>query len=162
MLSKIFERILTQPSIRLSIRYGVENIHLINAAQESPTAVRLNINADEPVSPSPVNFGNTSPFYNYTALLTGLSLVKISPFDLDYLGALVRAKIDLEQLYDNRSVHSPVHWHQNSVHDEPNRFLFVLLGIVLVGLIFGATVLFFQRMYVTSIGQYLHLLHLSF
>lgn len=82
----------------------------------------------------------------------------VDVYELDYLGALNQAKIDVEQLHENRSSYSSVHWHQNTVHNDPNRLLFVLLGIVLVGLIFGATVLFFQRMYVLLI----ELIHSSF
>ena len=127
---------------------------MIIAAQNGPIALRLNITADEPVSSSPMKFGNMSSTYNYTALLTGSFVVRnitVDLYDLNALGALNQAKTDMEQLFDNRPSHSSVHWHQNTVHNDPNRLLFVLLGIVLVGLIFGATVLFFQRMYVSLI-----------
>jgi hypothetical protein len=68
------------------------------------------------------------------------------------LGALFQAKIDIERLHDNQSLnsifYSTIHSHQNSVEHRTSRLLFVLLGIVLVAIVFGLTVFFFQRMYV--------------
>jgi len=115
---------------RCDAEYGIGNVHLLNAVQYGSISVRLNITADEPVLPFNMKFGNVPSSYNYTALLTG---------------ALFQAKLDIERLYDNRSLYSSTHSHRNSVHNRTNRLLFVLLGIVLVALIFGLTVLFFQR-----------------
>jgi hypothetical protein len=67
---------------------------------------------------------------------------------LNCLEALFRAKIDIERLYNNRLLYSSTHSHQNSVPNRTTRLLFVLLGIILVALVFGLTVLFFQSMYV--------------
>ncbi len=47
-------------------------------------------------------------------------------YDLIYLGALFQAKIDIERLYDNHSLYSSTHFHQNSVPSRANRLLFVL------------------------------------
>ncbi len=52
-------------------RYGIGNIHLIDAASHGPTSIHLNITADKPVPTMNAKFGNVLPLYNYTALLTG-------------------------------------------------------------------------------------------
>jgi hypothetical protein len=67
--------------------------------------------------------------------------------ELINLGAVFQTKIDIERLYDNRSLYSSTLSHQDSFHSRTSRLLFVLLGIILVAFIFGLTVFFFQRMY---------------
>ncbi len=64
------------------------------------------------------------------------------------LGALFQSKIDIERLYDYRSLYSSTHSDQNAITNRTSRLLFIFLGIILVALIFGLTVVFFQRMYV--------------
>ncbi len=57
-------------------RYGIGNIHLLNAVQYGSSSIHLNITADEPVLPSSMKFENLPSLYNYTALLTGFNLKK--------------------------------------------------------------------------------------
>jgi hypothetical protein len=119
--------------------YGIGNVHLIQAVQCQPSAICLNITADRPVLPLPAD--NTIPkvlsSYNYTALL---------------VGALSQTKIDIERAYgqpaSNSSLFTASHSDQNFIVSRTNRFLLVLLGILLVAIVFGLTVFFFQSMYV--------------
>jgi hypothetical protein len=53
--------------------YGAGNIHLLDTVQYGPSSIRLNITADEPVSPLNMKLENISSLYNYTALLTGIN-----------------------------------------------------------------------------------------
>ncbi len=69
-------------------------------------------------------------------------------YRLTSLAALFQTKIDIERLYDHRSIYSSTYAHQNAFENRTSRLLFVFLGITLVGIIFGLTVFFFQRMYV--------------
>jgi len=57
-------------------RYGIGNIHLLNAVQYGSSSIHLNITADEPVLQSNMKFENLPSLYNYTALLTGINLKK--------------------------------------------------------------------------------------
>jgi hypothetical protein len=102
--------------------------------------------------------------YNYTALLTGFNLEKkiVLIQRLFYLGALFQTKIDIERLYDKHSLYSSTYSNQNSVVSRTSRLLFVLLGIILVALIFGLTVMFFQRMYVYTIEEIFRLFSILF
>lgn len=69
------------------------------------------------------------------------------------LGALVQAKIEIEHSPDNQPLnplfYSLADSNQSLAIHRTSRLLFVLLGISLVAMVFGATVFFFQRMYVS-------------
>ncbi|CAF0824061.1 unnamed protein product [Rotaria sordida] len=110
--------------------YGIGNIHLINVVPYGSSSICLNITADEPVLPFNMKTGNAPSLYNYTALLTG---------------ALFQAKIDIERLYDDQSLYLSNDFSRNSIVNRTSRLLFVLLGIAIVGVTFGLTVCFFQR-----------------
>jgi hypothetical protein len=68
------------------------------------------------------------------------------------LEALVQAKIEIEHSPDNQPLnplfYSLTDSNQSLAIHRTSRLLFVLLGISLVAMVFGATVFFFQRMYV--------------
>ncbi|CAF0735896.1 unnamed protein product [Adineta steineri] len=113
---------------RCDAEYGNANVHLLNAVQYGASSIRLNITADKPILPFNTKIGNSPVSYNYTALLTG---------------ALLRTKIDIERLHDKSLIHSSTY--SNSISSRTSRLLFVLLGIFLVAVVFGLTVLFFQR-----------------
>ncbi|UJR36446.1 hypothetical protein I4U23_029169 [Adineta vaga] len=110
--------------------YGIANVHLINVIQYNPTCIQLNITADKPVLSMNTKMGNKLRLYNYTALLTG---------------ALFQTKIDIERLDENHLFFTSNYSKQNSFVNRTSRLLFVLLGILLVAVVFGLTVLFFQR-----------------
>ncbi|CAF0919074.1 unnamed protein product [Rotaria sp. Silwood1] len=110
--------------------YGIGNVHLINVVPYGSSSIRLNVTADEPVLPVNMKTGKVPLLYNYTALLTG---------------ALFQAKIDIERLYDDQSLFLSTDFNQHLIVNRTSRLLFVLLGIILVGIIFGLTVCFFQR-----------------
>jgi hypothetical protein len=84
---------------------------------------------------------------HYWQVLQSLKILHLI-YWLICLGALFQSKIDIERLYDYRSLYSSTHSDQNAITNRTSRLLFIFLGIILVALIFGLTVVFFQRMYV--------------